>query len=231
MNYRERILAAIDGLPVDRLPADIWCVTEVRQRLLDYCGTDDWTCVLDALNIDGIISVKPPYVGPPLPDLGEDKMQDEWGFVSQAQEYADGVYWEQVGFPLADAETIADIDAYTWPDPGWYDYAALRDLCAEQSTRAVMVGYTAVFYWHNRLRGLERSLMDLALRPEFSRHLIRRIADSFLEYHARCFQAAGSHIHLTQVTDDFGSQSGLLISRAMFMTSFAYVFMFHFEMR
>jgi uroporphyrinogen decarboxylase len=215
MNYRERVLAAIAGEPIDRFPVDIWCVDEVRDRLLALCGVSEWEAVLDALEIDGIIKCKPPYKGPRPPDLGENRRQDEWGFVTQAQRYATGIYWEQIGYPLAKAQTIGDIDAYAWPDPADYDYTALRDLCASHPNRAVEVGYTAIFFWHNKLRGLEQSMMDLALRPDFSRHLIRRIADFFLEYHGRCFEAAGDLIDLTQVTDDFGSQKGLLISRDM----------------
>jgi len=215
MNHYERVLAAIEQRAIDRFPTDIWCVQEVRERLLAYCGAEEWSAVLDALDIDGIIHLAPPYIGPQPPDLGEALRQDEWGFVSRRQDYATGVYWEQVGYPLAEAETIADLDAYAWPDPEDYDYSALPDLCARWSGRAVEVGYTAIFYWHNRLRGLALSLMDLALKPEFSRHLIRRIAEFFYEYHGRCYEAAGEAMQLTQVTDDFGSQKGLLISRAM----------------
>ena len=215
MNHLERVLAAVEGRPIDRFPTDIWCVDEVRARLMSLCGTDNWDAVLDALDIDGIIKCRPPYAGPPPPDLGENRRQDEWGFVTQAQRYATGIYWEQVGYPLAEAQTIADIDAFAWPNPEDYDYAALRDLCAAHPGRAIEVGYTAIFYWHNKLRGLEPSMMDLALRPEFTRHLIRRIADFFLEYHGRCFEAASDLIHITQVTDDFGSQKGLLISKSM----------------
>ena len=215
MNHRQRIMAAIDGQPLDRFPTDIWCVQEVRERLLAHCGTEEWRRVLDALDIDGIINLRPPYIGPELPDLGPEYQQDEWGFVSRQQAYADGIYWEQVGYPLSAAQTIDDIKAYPWPDPDWYDYAALPDLCAEHEGRAVLIGYTAIFYWHNRLRGLEQSLMDLALRPELSRYLIQRIADFFLEYHQRCYEAAGEAMQITQVTDDFGSQTGLLISRGM----------------
>ncbi len=215
MNHCERIMAAIERRPLDRFATDIWCVPEIHERLLEYCGTDTWAGVLDALDIDGIIHLRPPYVGPALPDLGEGLRQDEWGMVYRQQAYAGGVYEEQVGYPLAGAETIADIDAYSWPDSNWYDYGALPDLCAEWPGRAIEIGYTAIFYYHNKLRGLELSLMDLALRPEFSRHLIRRIADTFFAYHEQCFQAARGVMHVTQVTDDFGSQTGLLISRSM----------------
>jgi uroporphyrinogen decarboxylase len=216
MTPLERIMAAIRRQPLDRTPTDIWSVDEVRARLLEYCGTREWSRVLDALEIDAIIGLRPPYAGPPLPDLGDNLRQDEWGMVYRRQEYATGSYWEQVGYPLASATTIADIDAYPWPRPDWYDYTALPDLCAAHPDRAIEIGYTAVFYYHNKLRGLELSLTDLALRPEFSRHLIRRIADTFLAYHDACYAAAGPAMNITQVTDDFGSQTGLLISRNMF---------------
>ena len=215
MNRRERIMAAVERRAIDRFPADIWCVQEIKNSLQDYCGVIEWVDVLDALDIDGIIGLKPPYIGPAIPDLGEAMRTDEWGFVYRRQEHATGVYWEEVAPPLAHAESVVDIDAYRWPSPDWYDYAALPDMCAAYSGRAVQIGYTAIFYWHNRLRGLERSLVDIAIRPEFSRHLIRRVADFFLEYHSRCFESAGAGMQLAQVTDDFGSQTGLIISKGM----------------
>jgi uroporphyrinogen decarboxylase len=172
----------------------------------------------DRLGIDGIIGVAPPYIGPPLPALGDGGWYglQAWGMRFARQEYADGAYWEQCYYPLAEAETIEDLEAYSWPDPDWYDYEALPVLCAQHPDRAVEVGYTAVFYYHNMLRGLERSLMDPLLRPEFTHYLIQRISDTFTEYHRRCFEAARGLIDLTQVTDDLGSQRGLLIGPQVF---------------
>ncbi len=129
-----------------------------------------------------------------------------------------GGYWEQEVYPLADAQTIADIDAFDWPQPSWYDYSVLRDKAAAHPERAIMYGYIAIFYFHNLLRGLELSLMDLALRPEFSAHLIRRIAETFFDLHQAGFEAAGDVVDICQVTDDYGSQTGLLISPRMFET-------------
>jgi uroporphyrinogen decarboxylase len=53
--------------------------------------------------------------------------------------------------------------------------------------------------------------MDPVLRPDFTRYLVQRLSDFFTEYHRRCYAAAPGLIDLTQVTDDFGSQAGLLI--------------------
>lgn len=217
MNHRERILAAIQHQPVDRLPTDMWATPEVWEKLFAHFQVDNRVDLYDQLGIDGIFSIPPPYIGPPLREE-ENYSENEWGMGYRQQPYATGVYREQIYYPLAAAETIADLQAYRWPSPDWYDYAALPDLAAQYPDRAIECGYTAIFYWHNRLRGLEQSLMDPLLRPDFTHYLIQRVSEFFTEYHRRCFEAAPSLIDITQVTDDFGAQTGLLISPTMFDT-------------
>ncbi|NLE45321.1 MAG: uroporphyrinogen-III decarboxylase-like protein [Chloroflexi bacterium] len=237
MDHRERILAAMRHQPVDRVPTDMWATVEVQEALFDHFGIDagwgEFSCgvglmggaltrsvaaiieLWDRLHIDGILAVAPPYVGPPLRREGG-ITYSEWGFGVRTQEYGRGEYAEQVVWPLAEAETIEDLEAYRWPDPDWYDYDAVREIALQCEGRAVAGGYSAPFFWHNMLRGLERSLMDPLVKPEFTRHLIWRVSDFFTEYHRRLFEAAGDLIDVTQVTDDFGSQHGLLISPRMF---------------
>ncbi|NPV06994.1 MAG: uroporphyrinogen-III decarboxylase-like protein [Anaerolineae bacterium] len=216
MTRRERVLAAIERRPLDRLPTDMWATPEVSARLQRLFGCADMMGVWDCLDVDGIVSIGPEYVGPPLPDLGPDRRVDEWGMEYRRQDYLTGAYWEQVGYPLAQAQTIADVDAYPWPSPDWYDYSVMPDLPQARSHRAVQYGYTAIFFWHNKLRGLEQSLTDPILHPEFTRHLLRRITDTFMALYEPGFQAARGRVDVTQVTDDFGSQSGLLISHSLF---------------
>jgi uroporphyrinogen decarboxylase len=145
-------------------------------------------------------------------------MQNEWGMGFRRVGSDTGVYWELVEHPLAQASTIADLRAYPWPDPDWYDYSILPDFVARCGGRAICCGYTAPFYFHNRLRGLELSMMDPLLNPELAHYLIERTQDFFLEYHRRCFEALGKQADMTQVTDDFGAQKGLLISPGLFET-------------
>ena len=216
MNPRQRILAAIQRQPVDRIPTDIWATPEVRQMLQDYCGCETFIQTWDCLGIDGIVDIKPDYVGPKLPDPGPDRQIDEWGLVKKWQPHATGGYWELDVNPLSGAQTLSDIDAFAWPRPEWYDFSVLRDKAAAHPQRAIMYGYIAIFYYHNLLRGLELSLMDLALRPEFTAHLVRRISETFFDLHQAGFEAAGDVVDIAQVTDDYGSQRGPLISRAMF---------------
>ena len=215
MNHRERILAAIHHQPVDRVPTDMWATPEVWERLFAHFEVDSRLALYDKLGVDGIFSIKPPYIGPTLLEEAAYE-EDEWGMGYRPQSYGLGVYREQVHYPLAQAETIADLKAYRWPSPDWYDYAALPDLAAQFPNRAIECGYTALFYYHNKLRGLEQSMIDPLVQPEFSHYLLDRLSEFFTEYHRRCFEAAPGLIDITQVTDDFGAQTGLLISPAQF---------------
>ena len=218
LSSRDRVLAAIRHQPVDRVPTDYWGTGEITQKLCDYLGCADRIEMYDCLGIDGIPGAAPPYVGPPLPDseaTGTEVFQ-AWGIRFKQQVYEGGVYWEQAHNPLAEVETLPELKSYPWPDPEWFDYSALPDLCAQVPGRAVQVGYTAVFYLHNMLRGLQLSLMDPLLRPKFTHYLVARISEWFTEYHRRCFEAAKGAIDITQVTDDWGSQHGLLTSPQVF---------------
>ncbi len=179
------------------------------------CDPEPIVQLWDRLEIDGIFHLMPPYIGPKLP-AGPDRMQNEWGMGFRRVVYEAGVYWELVENPLAQASSVADLQAFNWPDPDWYDYSVLPDYIARCGGRAICSGYTAPFYYHNRLRGLELSMMDPLLNPELTQYLIERTQEFFLEYHRRCFEALGKQVDMTQVTDDFGAQKGLLISPSLF---------------
>lgn len=217
MNHRNRILAAVRHQPVDRIPTDIWATGEVFDRLYAHLGVNTPQALYDALDIDGIPGVTPRYIGPPpARDDATGYRENEWGMGYRSQAYATGVYDEQIVYPLADAQTIDDLEAYRWPDPDWYDYSAIPAAAAEWPGRAIMCGYTAPQYYQLQLRGQENMLMDPLLRPEFTSHLLRRLSDFFTEYHRRCFEAGRGVIDITQVTDDWGAQRGLLVSPRVF---------------
>jgi uroporphyrinogen decarboxylase len=220
MNSRERILAAIHHEPLDRFPTDIWATAEVWEKLYQYFSTTDRIDVYNRLGIDGIIGVAPKYIGPALPVI-DGIHYNEWGMGYRVQAYSTGVYDEQVVYPLANAETIDDLESFTWPCVDWYDFSTIPETAAKYPDRAIEVGYTAVFYFHNLLRGLARSLMDPLEKPEFTAYLIRKLSCFFTEYHQRCFEAGKGMIDITQVTDDYGSQTGLLISPRIFDSFYA----------
>src|ERR1035437_2573381 len=166
MNSRERILAAIRHQPLDRVPTDIWATWEVWQKLAAHFGPGE--DILARLHIDGMAGIGPRYIGPSPPVLAEGESADFWGIRSRRIDYGSGAYWETSYHPLAQAQTVADLNAYTWPSPDWFDYSARRAQAeAARRTRVVQCGYMAPLYYHTLLRGMETALVDPLLEPEF----------------------------------------------------------------
>ncbi|MFP4028385.1 MAG: uroporphyrinogen decarboxylase family protein [Candidatus Brocadiia bacterium] len=220
MNSRERMLAAMDLRPVDRVPTDIWATGEVWAKLRDHFGED--TDIRAELYIDGMTGIGPEYVGPPLPEMPEGESVDFWGIRRKQVEYYDGIYNEQSLNPLADAETIADLNDYRWPTTDWFDYSGMPAAAEEvHDKKVVQCGYMAPFYYHNLLRGLEQSLMDPVLDPDLTHEVVQRISDFFYDHHRRMFEEAGELIDVAQVTDDLGSQTGPLISMELYEEFYA----------
>ena len=220
MTSRERMLAAIRHEPLDRVPTDFWATGEVWEKLKTHFGPG--ADIMQLLHVDGMGGTGPAYVGPAIPAAADGESVNMWGMRSRAATYPGGVYYEQCHWPLAEAQTIADLDAYPWPRAEWFDYSGMRATAEEQRrTRVVQCGYMAPFYYHNQLRGLEASLMDPLAEPEFTHHLLKRLCDFFYEQHRRMFEAGKGLIDVAQVTDDLGSQSGPLISLDVYREFYA----------
>ena len=220
MNSRDRVLAAMDRQPVDRVPTDIWATPEVWGKLREHFG-DDATARAE-LQIDGMANINAGYIGPELEPQPEGESIDFWGMRRRLTPHEGGAYNEQIHHPLAKAQTIDDLDAYTWPEADWFDTSQMRAE-AEDAGRhqAVQCGYMAPFYYHNLLRGLETSLMDPLIKPDFTHALLERLCAYFEAHHRRMFEAVGDLIDVAQVTDDLGSQHGPLISMEIYRDFYA----------
>jgi uroporphyrinogen decarboxylase len=220
MNSKERVLAAINHKPVDRIPLDIWATAEVMAKLRHHFG--EKVDVRTALHIDGFAWVGPDYVGPPLPQVAAEETVDFWGIRTRRVPHEGGAYDEQSFYPLGAAQTIDDLNAYAWPSTDWFDYSKMRAKAQEAGQgKAVQCGYMAPFYYHNLLRGLEQSLIDPLLDREFTHHLIGRIAAFFYEHHRKMFEACEGVVDVAQVTDDLGSQTGPLMSLELYNEFYA----------
>ena len=223
MNSRSRVLAAMDRQPVDRTPTDIWATAEVWQKLRAHFDTDTDTDIRTELQIDGMASVGPRYTGPELPPQPEGESVDFWGMRRRLTAHEGGAYNEQFHWPLAEARSIDDLDAYAWPQSDWFDYSHMRaEAQVARQHQAVQCGYMAPFYYHNLLRGLEQSLIDPLTAPDFTHALLDRLGTFFESHHRRMFETCGDLIDVAQVTDDLGSQHGPLISMELYRDFYAH---------
>jgi len=213
MNSKERVLAAINHTEPDRVPVDLWALPPVTDRLRDHFGVGDDEAVWQTLGVD-LRSVWPDYVGPRLPTFDDGSWVDWWGIRKRMV----GPFEEIIEPPLADAQTIADVEAHPWPDPDWFDYDGLRPTCEALSEYALVPGpnATCVLRLAMFLRGMERFMMDLAMNPDLARAIIARVEGFYLEFDRRIFEAVGDLTDIYFIADDVGLQNGLMISPGMF---------------
>lgn len=129
-------------------------------------------------------------------------------------------YFDIRRHPLACAETAAGIDSFPWPSddsPAVLDDIATQARVIQAHGRAVVLGRTCpgIFETMHFLCGYEKTLMDLALNPDFSEHLMDRILEQKLTYYRAAIDrllAAGIDYFIVSEPDDLGAQDSLLIS-------------------
>ena len=91
-----------------------------------------------------------------------------------------------------------------------------RAIEQDDGFRPIHAGCYEPFLLYGYLRGLQTSMEDLALRPEIADAILGRIFDFYYEHHRRIFEAGVGRIDLTWVAEDLGSQTGPLMSLAMY---------------
>ncbi len=124
LNSRERVLLALDHKPTDRIPIATVCAginPPARKRLEQFLkqqrDTDVGTWLRSFIDIRG---VAPEYVGPK-----RTPKTDIWGVRRKEVYYGEGFYSEIDHYPLADSQTVDDLDGHRWPSTDWFDYSVI----------------------------------------------------------------------------------------------------------
>ena len=220
MNARERILNVLDRRPVDRPPVDIWHTPEVVDSLRHHFGVHDDYAMWKALGVDKIVWVFMDYLAPTGESAGSQVgakaagSRTMWGVPLKPTEAGAAHYDEFGEAPMKDCETTADIDAYPWwPDPDRFDYEG-ADLAARRAAReyAVIGPWVSFFEIYCQMRGLEQSMIDLALEPDLVDAILDRIEAIQTEMMKRFFRKSGDALDLVFISDDIAGQTSLLMS-------------------
>lgn len=224
MKPRDRVLAALNHETPDRCPMQISFTPEFASRLAEELrlGSDGLhnphgggnTYELErALDEDLLLTSvgwANSYYQP------ADDYIDEWGIGWRSVQYTTpfgvGRYTEFSHHPLAEDHAI---DAYQAPNPNrpeLYKEAEWVLQNFKESHWIVGVAVTTIFETAWALRGYERMLTDLALRPE----LAERILDFPYHYHLIAAKTlAQMGVDMIWLGDDIGAQHSMLISPKM----------------
>jgi uroporphyrinogen decarboxylase len=163
------------------------------------------------LHLDVPVPVGPAYVGPQFP-AGE----DTFGCRYQAADYGSGKYLECTHHPLAGFRTLDEIERgyERWPDPDWYDYSVIPSQVRGKESRPIRGGGSEPFLTYTLLRGQEQALIDMVDNPEMVHFCLDRLFGFCHENTQRIFEQLPGQVLLSYVSEDMGSQRGLLYSPA-----------------
>lgn len=241
---RERVLAAINHEEPDRVPIVIGPSNATGMKMPPYrrlkalLGIEapdrylyDWpelgTALLDEATLERLHSDVRGVVDR-FPEAVKARMDarpphapciDDWG--GGQVEVDDGTWYP--GFhPMADAETIDDIDRYPWPDmDDPYRVALVHEHAArlaQENRFGIMATPWLLFPFERAIamQGLETFLVRMALDPDFAIALLRRIGGLCTTLMGHFLEALGDDVDIIKIGDDLGSEQALLMSPAMY---------------
>ena len=232
---RARFQMALDHREPDRVPIAFGgpeCSINLiaHQNLLQHLGytaaepppimdnilqiVDPDARLYDAFDVDVLWLV--PREGPVTWGANQTSYLDEFGRTFKAG----GGFYNQVDFPLKEG-TQAELAAYQFPDMPAHERAAGL---AEKARRLYEAGYGLVadgawgiFEISGSLRGTENLFMDMLLNPQYVEALAERVLEEHLKpYYTMLLQEVGQRVQMAVISDDYGSQRGLLFSPDVF---------------
>jgi len=224
MTPQERWLAVLNRQKPDRVPMDYWATDEATRKLMHCLRCENEQALFQRLHIDKVISVGPwysgsplsvydtegYYIGPPIPDDA-----DVFGCRYRQADYGTGTYWECIYHPLAEYETLEEIQHHCmWPNPDWWDYSAIPRQVVGYEDYPIRGGGSEPFLNFKNLRGQEQAFMDLLLHPEIVHFCLDRLFDLCYENTRRIYERIPGRVMITYVAEDFGAQEDLMYSPA-----------------
>lgn len=119
--------------------------------------------------------------------------------------------------PLGDAETVADVAAFDWPDLDRLNFEETVSRLREAGGVYRASGFWCPFF-HDimDLMGMENYMIKMSTHPEVVQAVTDRVCSFYLEANERFFATAGELVDGFFFGNDFGTQIDLLLSPARF---------------
>ncbi len=245
MTPRDRVLCALQHEEPDRVPVVLGVSNATGIKMKPYQGIKhlagidapdrylyDWpelgTAEVDERTLQrlhsdvrGVLDLEPDAVrkrNKARPEHAD--CIDSWG--SGQREVGPGDWYPGV-HPLADAESVEEIERYShWPDMS--DPSRIAHVrsqarrLANEKQFAVMATPWLLFPFEraHAMQGMDKFLINMALRPDFARALLEKIAGYCKGLMGRFLDECGEYIDIIKIGDDLGTQERLMISPKMY---------------
>ena len=224
MNSRERVLTAFKRLPgePDRVPIQF----DLCRSLANYFGKalnipvyytdnlyEDVTYRISANELRIAMGSDVVITGASVSDdfKIETDADGTWLNEYRMRMRQGDIYVEVVDYPLARAETKADIDAYRFPDPDAPGrYRDAEALVKKYRNDYLVIGdiEVTVFSLAHQLAGMEKLLIDMMMETEYVVPLFEACAEFQTQIGLRLIEKG---VDALWFGDDFGTQVSLLI--------------------
>jgi len=215
MSPYERVEAVMQGKIPDRVPFDFWAVPETIEKLQNYLQVDSEEEVLRLLGIDCRM-IWPDYIGPELEKFDDGTFYNELGSLRKLVRNDFSTYEEYAAFPLAEAKTKAEVDAWEkWPKTEYWDWAAVPaqiDQINDPVRYHIRYQVGGIFESSWALYGLDKFLMDLMTNPEVPCAIMDKYTDMMIANVRSLAKVAGDKIDMVYTYDDVAIQNNLLMS-------------------
>jgi uroporphyrinogen decarboxylase len=244
MTSRERVLAVLNGETPDRVPIVIGAsnATGIKmkayRRLKAYLEIQaedhylyDWpelgTADPDEATLERLHSdVRGVHDRSPSETCRRNRERpehspyiDDWG--SGSKEIEPGVWFPGI-HPLSEAQAVDELERYPWPDmddPSRLIGVRKRARQLRQEGQYAILACPWLLFPLERafaMQGMDRTLLNLALYPQFAEALLLKIASLCKRLMGHFLAALGENVDLVKIGDDLGTQESLLISPAMY---------------
>jgi uroporphyrinogen decarboxylase len=241
MTSFERVAAALEHKEADRVPLDFGGAEvaginiHTMRRLRRHLGmSEDVTLdntviqtgkmdddLIEHLNVDvKIVGPQPPADRNLAKDIGlQDgcyRLIDEYG-MGWAMPENSGKYYDLYLSPLANAETVRNVEKHPWPDPlDPARFVGMKDnarIVAREQKKAVFLGRASSGMWEHAtwMTGHEKFFMDMILNKKFIHALMEKILEIKMKYWGRVLELVDEEYVIISCADDLGAQDSLLV--------------------
>jgi hypothetical protein len=217
MTHRERVLRTFAFEPTDRAAYDlmegiVWA--ELLRHFQQAHGCEREMDVLDRLDTDCRWVFMPYRPSAPAEPAGAAPATEAVDSAPAEPPPVRALSNRVAHGPLAGASTLAEVEAFAWPDPALWepaDCAAARQAWPEHAL-VLLSGWSPLFWGACEAFGVEAALCNLVAAPALFEGAVRCIHERYMERLRRGLPAARGHIDICWLGDDFSTQSSMFVS-------------------
>lgn len=241
MNSRERMQLALNHKEPDRVPFDLGATVltsihhksyralrsylrlpEVEPDLMDIVqqivAVDDDVYEILECDVKNVAPGSSSTFQREIKEMdGYSYFHDEWG-IGWKMPIKGGWYYDMFDHPLKDAETISDIEGYSWPDPrddARFEHFSEKAAHAAQEEKqgvfigGISAGIMEIAAW---MRGFDNYFVDFVANEKLLIALMRKVMELKMAYWDRALELVDGNVDAVHEADDFAGQYKMLIS-------------------